>query len=147
MGQKEPDTHQKRVFNSIATIAANTTKAPVVLVFGRIGNVPLLLGAHGLYLESIDDSWAMCKLVRDGNHITYTKGINRNKTFQTHPLFAAVPYTTSIAFIPVGSLQDPVRGAIIIPNPELKWPFSAGVSDSLSNLAIVARETLFSVSL
>lgn len=145
MGLKELNTHHSRVFNSIATISANTVKAPVVLVLGRIGNVARLLGAHGLYLESIDESWAMCKLVRDGNHITFTKGINRNKAFQAHPLFAAVPYTTSIAFIPVGSLQDPIRGAIIIPNPELKWPFSAGVSDSLSNLAIVARETLISI--
>jgi hypothetical protein len=137
--------HQTAIFNGIASIAARIVGSPATLIIARTGKHLRLLGVTGLYLQEIDESWSICKLIGADDHITFVNAVHKKKQFNAHPLLAAAPYTTSILYVPVSTARKSVYGALVFPNPAHKWPLAPHVSASLSDLAIVAGDTLNSI--
>jgi hypothetical protein len=130
------------LFNRLARLAALTTKSPVTLVTLRIDRKLHILGQHGLYLKTFDDSWNMgAKLVRK-HSIVFVPNVYQDPNLEGHPLLKAAPFTRSIAHVPVQGEHADIEAAIGIINPDVKWPFSATTTAILTDLAMLIGDAL-----
>lgn len=130
------------LFNRVARIAATTVRAPAALVTVRRERKLNLLGAHGLYINTLDDSWGVDSVLVRRSAMVYAANVRRDPNFKNHPLFNFAPFTRSLVHIPVSGVHSEIEVAISIVNPEIKWPFTSNISGILNDLVMLVADAM-----
>lgn len=142
MGASNNANEAIRLYNRIARLAARSVGAPIAIVNVRQGRQLAILGTYGLYVDVTEDAWPLGTKLEHKRTMTYVEDIRRELALKDHPLLKYAPFARSLVHIPARGYHADTEASITIINPRAKWPFTALVSETLTELSMLVGDTL-----